>query len=36
MIHKAWSDIVEVPYCFSKLYLKLQGHTAKEIDFDQN
>ena len=31
MMHKAWSSIVEVPYCFSRSYVKLQGHTAKKI-----
>ena len=35
MMHKAWSGIEEVPYCFSRSYVKLQGHTAKKIvDFD--
>ena len=28
MMHKAWSSIEEVPYCFSRSYVKLQGHTA--------
>ena len=37
MMHKAWSSIEEVPYCFSRSYVKLQGHTAKKIiDFDPN
>ena len=37
MIHKAWSGIEEVPYCFSKSYVKLQGHTAlKIVEFDPN
>ena len=37
MMHKAWSSIEEVPYCFSRSYVKLQGHTAlKFIDFDPN
>ena len=37
MMHKAWSSAEEVPYCFSKSYVKLQGHTAKKIfDFDPN
>ena len=36
-MHKAWSSIEEVPYCFSRSYVKLQGHTAKKIiDFDPN
>ena len=29
MMHKAWSRIEEVPYCFSRSYVKFQGHTAK-------
>ena len=37
MIHRAWSSIVEVPYCFSISYVKLQGHTAlKIVEFDPN
>ena len=37
MIHKAWSSIEEVPYCFSRSYVKFQGHTAlKIIEFDPN
>ena len=37
MMHKAWSSIKKVPYCFSRSYVKLQGHTAKNIvDFDPN
>ena len=37
MLHKAWSSIEEVPYCFSRWYVKLQGHTPKKIvDFDPN
>ena len=28
MMHKAWISIEEVPYCFSRSYVKLQGHTA--------
>ena len=31
MMHKAWSSIEEVPYCFSRSYIKLQGHTALKI-----
>ena len=31
MMHKAWSRIEEVPYCFSRSYVKLQGHTAQKI-----
>ena len=30
MMHKAWSSIKELPYCFSRSYIKLQGHTAKK------
>ena len=29
-MHKAWSSIKKVPYCFSRSYVKLQGHTAKK------
>ena len=37
MMHRAWSSIVEVPYCFSRSYVKLQGHMAlKIIEFDPN
>ena len=37
MMPKAWSSIEEVPYCFSRSYVKLQGHRAKKIiDFDQH
>ena len=37
MMHKAWSSIEEVPYWYSRSYVKLQGHTAKKIiDFDPN
>ena len=35
MMHKAWSSIVEVPYCFSRSSVKFQGHTAlKIVEFD--
>ena len=35
MMHKAWSSIEEVPYCFSRSYVKCQGHTAlKIVEFD--
>ena len=30
-MHRAWSSIVEVPYCFSRSYVKFQGHTALKI-----
>ena len=37
MLHKAFSSIEEVPYCFWRSSVKFQGHTAKKIvDFDQN
>ena len=37
MMPKARSSIEEVPYCFSRSSVKLQGHTAKKIvDFDPN
>ena len=37
MMHKAWSSIEEVPYCFSGSSIKFLGHTAKKIvDFDPN
>ena len=31
MMHKVWSSIGEVPYCFSKSSVKFQGHTGQEI-----
>ena len=35
MMHKAWSSIEEVPYCFSRSSVKFQGHTTlKVIEFD--
>ena len=37
MKHRAWSSIVEVPYCFSRSYVKFQGHTPlKIVEFDPN
>ena len=37
MMHRAWSSIVEVPYCFSRSYVKFQGQTAlKIVEFDLN
>ena len=37
MMHRAWSSIVEVPYCFSRSYVKFQGHMALKIfEFDPN
>ena len=37
MMHRVWSSTEEVPYSFSRSYIKLQGHTAlKIVDFDPN
>ena len=37
MMHKTWSSIEEVPYCFSRSKVKFQDHTAvKIIQFDPN
>ena len=37
MMHKAWSGIEEVPYCFPRSSVKFQGYTAlKIVDFDPN
>ena len=37
MMHKAWSSIEEVPYCFSRSSVKFQCHTAlKIVEFDPN
>ena len=37
MMHRVWSSIVEVPYCFSRSYVKFKGHTAlKIVEFDPN
>ena len=37
MMHKAWSNIEEVPYCFSTSSVKFQGHIAlKIVEFDSN
>ena len=32
-MHKAWSNIEEVPYCFSRSFCKFQGHTRPESSF---
>ena len=32
MMHKAWCSIEEVPYYFSKSYIKFQDHTGWKID----
>ena len=35
MMHKAWSSIEEVPYCFWRSSVRFQGHTAlKSVEFD--
>ena len=37
MLHKAWSSIEEVPYCFWMSFVKFQGHAAlKFIEWDPN
>ena len=37
MMHKAWSSIKEMSYCFWGSSVKFLGHTAKKIvDFDPN
>ena len=37
MMHKAWNSIEEVPYCFSRSYVKFEDHTAlKIVNFDPN
>ena len=37
MMHKAWSSIEEVPYCFSRSSFKFEGHKApKIVEFDPN
>ena len=37
MMHNAWSSIEQVPCCFSRSYVKLEGHKAlKFVDFDPN
>ena len=37
MMHKAWSNIEEVPYYFLRLSIKFQGHMGQKIaDFDPN
>ena len=37
MMHKAWSSIEDVPYCFSRSSVKFQGHIAlKIVEFDSN
>ena len=37
MLHKAWGNMEEVPYCFARSSIKFQGHTGQNItDFDPN
>ena len=37
MMHRAWCSIVEVPYRFSRSYVKFQGRTAlKIVEFEPN
>ena len=37
MLHKAWNSKGEMPYCFSRSFIKFQGHTVQNItDFDPN
>ena len=31
MMHNAWSNIDEVPYCFSRSSVKFQGHAGQKI-----
>ena len=33
MLHKAWSSIEEVPYCFARSSIKFHGHTGGKIDY---
>ena len=35
MMHNAWRGIGQVPYCFSRSSVKLQGHVAKKSIFTQ-
>ena len=32
MMHKAWRNIEEVRYCFSRSSIKFHGHTGRKID----
>ena len=35
MMHKAWSSLEEMPYCFWRSSVKFQGHMAlKSVEFD--
>ena len=31
-MHKAWRDVKEAPYNFSRSFIKFQGHTGWKID----
>ena len=31
MMHKAWCCLEEVPYCFSRSFVKFEGHMAKKV-----
>ena len=33
MMHKAWCNIEQVPYCFQMLSIKFQGHTGKNWQY---
>ena len=33
MMHKAWSSIEELPYCFSRSSVKFEGHITKKNQF---
>ena len=33
MMHKDWSNIEEVPFCFLRLSVEFQGHKAKKYQF---
>ena len=30
MMHRAWNSIEEVPYGFSRLFIKFEGHTGQK------
>ena len=37
MMHKAWCSIEEVPYCFTRSFIKFKGHKGKKnADFNTN
>ena len=35
-MHKAWSSIEEVPYCFARSSIKFHGHTGRNWRFESN